>query len=702
MDEDQNTDAQNKPGLSKPWLDAINESQKAFQTYFDKCASIEKIYGKLESLADTAGDREFQIFWANLEVLRPSMYQRPPQPVVMPRHTDTGEIPRKAAELLERALEFDVEFDDVHNVMLQVRDDLALTSRGVPWVLDNGHVIHVDRLDFLHEPARKWSECGWVARRAYITRENGVQRFGDDFIDAKTEVMGEKRDDEYQSTQKKAQVWEIWSKTENKVVWVTDGVDTVLDESGPLFDVKGFFPCPQPAYATIERGTLLPIPDFVYYRDQVDEINELTERISALSESLRMKGFYAAGTSDVGEAIETAMAQTNSKAVLVPISNFAALGGTALKDSIVWLPVTEVATVIEQLVMLRRQLIEDVYEITGLSDIMRGVTDAQETLGAQNLKAQFGSIRVREKQNELIRIARDIIRMKGEIYAETMPVEELAQMAGMQLPTDEQIAQQVQQIMQRAEQAAMQAQQSGQQIPPEALQQAQQQIQAQVQKLKQTVTINQIGQLLANQRTRPFSLEIETDSTIAPNEELEKQNRIDLLTAMGGFMGQALPLIEAKPEAAELVGEMLRFGAGAFRSNREMGQVIDDFVEKMKGGTAQPDDGANKAEMAKVQAEQQRMQADMQIKQQELQLRAQEMQSKQAEAQEAAKVRQYDAQVNAAIKQHELALKAQDMGIKQDAQMLSRQQAEIQNLLDVEELKLERTQQRPVALGDTN
>jgi hypothetical protein len=696
MDEDQ-TDA---PTASKPWLDAINEAEKAFQSYQDRCDRIEKIYGNLETLAEASGDREFQIFWANMEVLKPSMYQRPPQPVVMPRHTDTGEVPRKAAEMLERALEFDVEYDDVHEVMLQVRDDFALTGRAVPWVLDNGHVIHVDRKDFVHEPARKWSEVGFVARRAYIDRDAGVERFGDDFREAKTEVMGKDRGDEYQSTQKKAQVWEVWSKAENKVVWVTDGVDAVLDESEPLIDVKGFYPCPRPAYGTIQPGTLLPVPDFVYYRDQADEINELTARISALSESLRMKGFYAAGTSDVGEAIESAMAQTDNKAILIPISNFAALGGTALKDSIIWLPVAEIAKVIEQLVALRRQLIEDVYEITGLSDIMRGVTDAQETLGAQNLKAQFGSIRVREKQNELIRVALDIIRIKGEIFAETMPAQEVAQMAGMQIPSDAQIQQQVAQITQQAQAMAQQVAQSGQQVPPEQIQQAQQQVQAQVQQLQQTVTIEQIDQLLKNQRLRPFTLEIETDSTITPNEELEKQNRVEMLTAMGGFMQQALPILEAKPEAAGFMGELMKFGAGAFRSNRDLAGAIEQFVEQMKGGTANPDDGANKAEMAKVQVEQQAAAADMQFRQQELQMRAQEIQAKQAEAQEAARVRQYDAQVNAAIKQHELSLKAQEMGIKQDDQMLKRQQAEIQNLLDVEELKLERTQQRPVALGD--
>lgn len=698
---EQDNRSSDAPRSSKPWLDALREAEKAFEPYQVRCSNIDKLYGDLKDLAKESRDRELKVFWANLEVLRPSIYQRPPQPVVMPRHSDTGEIPRRAAEMMERALEFDVEADDLHETLKQVRDDLALKARGVIWVLDNGSAIHVCRNDFRHEPGRKWQEVGWVARCAYIDKAEGRKRFGAAFKDAQAQEIGkdDATDHKYQSTDKKVPVWEIWSKTERKVIWVTEGVDVILDESEPLIDVKGFFPCPKPAFGTLQPDTLLPVPDVLYYRDQLDEINTLTRRISALSESIRMKGFYSAGTPEIGDAIETAMKRVDDKAIMVPISNFAALGGAALKDSIIWLPVSEIAQVIEQLVALRRQLIEDVYEITGLSDIMRGVTDAQETLGAQNLKAQFGSIRVREKQNELVRVAVEALRIKAEIFAETFPVEELAAMASMRLPTQQQIEEQIGQIQARAEQAA---QQMGQQVPPEQLQQAAQQIQAQIQKLQQQVTVEKIDQLLKDQRLRPFTLEVETDSTIAPNEDAEKQNRIDMLTAIGGFMGQALPLIDAKPQAAEMVGEMLRFGVGAFRSSREMGQVIDDFVDQLKQGGAQQGEQANPAEMAKVQIEQQKAQAEAQMKQAELQLRQQELQAKVQEAQANARTRQYDAQVTASIKQFELSLKAQELGIKQDDQKLKQQQAEIQALLDVEELKLEKEQKRAVALGDTN
>ena len=44
-------------------------------------------------------DREFQMFRANLEILKPSVYSRPPAPVVVPRFKDRKELPREASEL---------------------------------------------------------------------------------------------------------------------------------------------------------------------------------------------------------------------------------------------------------------------------------------------------------------------------------------------------------------------------------------------------------------------------------------------------------------------------------------------------------------------------------------------------------------------------------------------------------------------------
>lgn len=619
-------DERGEPQSSKPYLDMIEDAEKAFAVYQDKCDSIDKLYANLDQMSKAIGDREFQIFWANLEVLKPTIYTRPPQPVVQPRHTKGmhREVARAASELLERALEFEVEHDDLHETLIQARDDLAVSARGVVWVLDNAQCIHVDRADFVHEPARKWSEVGWVARRAYLTREQIENRFPNadrsklTFEEWKSDGDGFGND--YKSTGKKAQVWEIWHRGENAVFWVSPGYDEVLDMADPLVDVKGFFPCPRPAYGTLERRTLKPVPDFVYYRDQVDEINELTSRISSLQESLRLKGFYAAGESEIGEAIEAAMRQTDNKAILVPVSSFAALGGKGVSDAIMWLPIKEVADTIVACVELRRQYIEDVYEITGISDIMRGETMASETATAQNIKAQYGAVRVRGRQAEMARIARDVLRLKAEILAEGVPAQEIAMMADMKIPSAQEIQMQ-----------ALQAQQQGQQFDPSGV-----------------VTIEQIDALLKNQRLRPFILDVESDSTISPNEEAEKSSRIEFITAVGGFIQQAGAMVAQQPQTAPFAAEMLKFTANSFRGGRELQASIDQFAEQVAQMGQQRAQQAQEPspEAQKAQMEAQKMQADIQMQQQRMQMEAQKMQADisktRAEAETAAQQAQAD------------------------------------------------------------
>lgn len=630
---------------AKPWLEAIKDAEKCFSAYQDKCDKIDELYASLKRLGEGQAEREMQIFWANLEVLKPAIYSRPPVPVVTARFKDRKEVIRHASEILERALSTSFDQEDINATMLGLRDDLAIVGRGAAWLrLEDDEAggqrvcyDHIERKDFLHDPARKWKEVGWVAKRVYKTYEEMRERFeeasGDVFT--KATYQDRKAKDEDYSGEKKACVWEIWSKTKGVVVWVTEGVEDVLDIRDPFLDLHGFFPCPRPAYGTLERSTLKPVPDFVYYKDQVEEINELTARISALSESLRMKGFYAGGAEDVAGAVEAAIKSNDNNAILIPVSNFGALGGSSLKDSIIWLPVVEVAQVIQQLIQLRKQLIDDVYQITGISDIMRGSTDASETLGAQQLKSQYGSIRIRDRQAELIRIARDMTRMSAEIMAENFEPETIMAMSQYdEVPTQQAVAQQVQQINQQVMQAAQNPQmvQQAEQNPEQA-QKLLQQAQSEVKRLQAQVTLEQVLAFIRSEKTRPFALDIETDSTIQPDEDAQKQRTTEFLGALSTALAQLGPMVAAQPESAEFAAEVLKFAVAPFRAGRSLESAIEAFADQVKQVAGKPKEDPGKAE---AEAKAQQMQADMQMKQSEMQMRMQEteasMQASQAQA----------------------------------------------------------------------
>lgn len=607
---------------AKPWLEMVKDAQKPYETYQAKCDNIDKLYADLKQLSGANAERQMQIFWANLEVLKPSIYARPPVPVVTGRFKDRKPLVRHASEILERCLVTSFDMEDINQTMLLLRDDLAVNARGVAWVRleedaeGNKRIAydHIDRKDFSHDPARKWKEVGWGARKTYKTTEEMRLRFeehsGNAYLSAKYE---ERKDDDGYAGEKKACVWEMWNKTKGVVVWFAEGPDEVLDIRAPFLNLEGFFPFPRPVYGTLERNSLKPVPDFLYCKDQLEEINELTARISALAEALKLKGFYSAGGEDVATAIETAMAATDNNAVLIPVPNAAAFGGNGtMKDAIVWMPVKEVAEVVTALVALRRQMIEDVYQVTGLSDIMRGATDPNETLGAQQLKSQYGNIRIRDRQADLIRIARDMTRIAGEIMAEQFDPQTLMAMSQYdEVPTQAQVSQQVQAIKQKVMQAANDPQMVAQaQANPQVAEQFLSQTENEVRQLQGQVTFEQVVQFLKDERLRPFVLEIETDSTIQPDEDAAKQRTTEFLGALATALSQLAPMVQNQPQSAEFASEVLKFAVAPFRAGRQLEAAIDSFADKMKEVASQPkEDPEAKIREAEAMAAQQDAQA---------------------------------------------------------------------------------------------
>lgn len=640
------------PGSSRVWLSMLREAERVYSDYQRKADNIDDLYANLNKLSQNVRDREFQLFWANIQVMGPSIYSRPPQPVVVPRFKDRRPLYRQASELLERCVTVAFETADIDGLMLLLRDDLTISGRGVGRVRyvarQIGNTVderlefdHIDRKDYLHQPARKWAEVEWVAYGSWMSRDEMRARFGDISGDAYLDVELENRKqdgDEDRGVTSKGRVWEIWHKGMNLCVWVADGCEVTLDEAEPHLKLDGFFPSPRPVYATVQRRTLIPVPDVVYYRDQLDEVNELTGRIHALSESIQVRGFYPAGATEIGDAVESALKSVDQRQILVPISNWAAFGQGG--DPIVWLPIEQIAQTVSQLVELRKAVIDDVYQIMGLSDIMRGSTVASETLGAQELKSQYGSIRIRDKQAELVRMARDLVRISAEIMAENFQPDTLMAMSQIELQTDadvqkkaqgiqQQAAQQLQQQVQQAlsnpeaQQAAQQDPQAAQQMMAQAQAQMQEQVQGQIAELQKEPTVEKIVQFLRDQRIRPFVLDIETDSTIAPDENAAKQRATEYITAVGGFMGQALPLLQADPSAAGVVADTLRYVASQFRAGRQMEASIEEFADQMKARASQPQqpspeqqaaEAKAKQDAARAQAEDQRAQRDEQRK----------------------------------------------------------------------------------------
>lgn len=503
-DADAKADVTGPDATQIKWLSVIEQHDKAFRDWKKRAHKLWRIYSeeRRQNRADAGvTDRKMSLFWSNVSTLQPAVYANTPKPNVSRRFKDDDPVARQAAEMVERCLIACGDEGDIDRTLRMCRNDFLVVGRGTAWVRyeaeteamsdDEGNPLNergeplgeddapAERIagehlefdyvhwdDFGHSVARTWEEVTAVWRRVYMSRADGEKRFGkENFrtvqLDHRvSEADGEEMEDTKQSELNKATVYEIWDKISNKVYFIAKGARAPLEVVEPYLDLKDFFPCPRPLFGTVTTNSLIPTPEYVFYQDQCEEIDDLTQRIASLQDALKLVGFYPGGPD--GEAapqIEKA-AQAGFENQLIAVPNWSSFveGGKG-GAPIVWWPVEQVAKTITACIELRKQLIEDVYQITGISDIMRGEGEKGTTATEQNLKSQWGSIRIRDRQHAIAVFSRDIFRIAAEIIADKFQPDTIMAMSNTNLPTAAEIEQQVMAAqMQALQQRAMQAQ----------------------------------------------------------------------------------------------------------------------------------------------------------------------------------------------------------------------------------------------------
>lgn len=717
---------------AKRILDGLTKARDKDQPYQALCDEIDVVFSEA---FDTWSNRlvkdpEYDLFWSYTEVMKPAVYARSPVPVVAPMFNDRRPLYVTAAELLERAEISAFQRADIDEPMRCTRDDLIMYNRGVQWVVyvdDDGKKIcvdHLDRKDFRHGPARKWSEVPWVARGVWMYQHEWEDRFPDvDWQDmppaVDTDLQGFIDNHEGQ-----ARVWEVWHKADKKVYWVAEGYEDILEESDPHLDLKGFFPCPRPAYGTLRPNSLQPIPDYTRYVGHFRQVNSLTRRIYTLLDRVRMKGLIPAG-GDLGTAIEALLADDSNASFLIPVEGAALINNPG--NFVQWMPIAEIAEAIQGLMAARQEIFADFDRLSGISDIMRGETEAQETLGAQRLKSQYGSLRVRGKIDELVRVARDVTQIAAEIMAEEFDSETLMEMSQMEIPTAAEIKKNVAAIEKQAEEELREltAAVEGQQMDPAQAQQAQQEIIAryapQLKKAGEQVSIEDVMGLLKDHKARCFAFEIQTDSTILTDEAQAKASANEFYQAFTGGMQGLVAAASMGPEVMRAASEVFKMVLGPYRPPRSVMAAIDDMLDAAPqiaeaqaakegegdeiAGLAEAEKAKAEAQMAKVEADAAAKAADLQQRQLQMQV---DMQEKAAEMQlENAKLEQKNGELMMAAQEMQAKIdniradtmkKLAEAGVAVDAQALD----EFKSLADIELKAAAQQQQAQQSAVDTS
>jgi hypothetical protein len=560
-------------GMAQRWATEIEASKKELQKFHDDADKITRRYlDKRDEWAD--GESRVNLFWSSMKVLLSLLYARPPKAAVSRSFLDAeDDSARVAGTVLQRLLNrsFDDQVSSWDSAIRRGIEDWLVVGMGQVWlryevetevemlppqldpttgeelvpeqeferiVEEDAPCDYVYWKDFFYSPARTWDEVRWVARRVYMTRDQLVERFGEK-IGKIVPLQSPKREANDQAPKfdpwSRAEVYEIWCKEEKKVYWYAKGCEVILDYKDDPLDIDGFYPCPKPLAANITSSNFMPRADYIFAQDQFNELDELNTRITWLTRAAKVVGIYDKSADGIQRMFSQA-----AENQLIPVDNwamFAESGG--IKGKVEWVPIEAVVNAIERLRQYRQDKTMQIYEVLGISDVMRGSSKASETATAQEIKAQFGSTRVQLSQFYIAEWITHALRIKANIISQHFQPQTIAERSNILRTPDAQFAQPA-------------------------------------------------IELLKNEDLAEYRINIEADSMAAMDWAAERDAAVQFMQGLGAFVSQVAPVAQSTPGAAPYLLRLMQWAVSKFRVSNEIESVLDQAIGAMNQQLMQP------------------------------------------------------------------------------------------------------------------
>jgi hypothetical protein len=645
----------------------------------------------------------FNILWANTEIKRQSVINTTPIPDCRRRYSDDDPVGKEVSEILNRAVSYTLDCQDALNKLIAAANDFLLPGRGEIRVRYKGYMEpveteveieetadgpeaeeaveaqeqigyeecqleHVQWNEFIHGPAKEWDPVPWIGFIHDLTKDDAEDRFGEKAQNLSYSMTTANRKDGKKLASnndnsdvtifQRTTVYEIWDKSSKKILWIgKDYADDFLDEIDDPMELQNFFCVPRPMYAIEDPNSLIPIPEYSQYETLAKELEDITRRLLKLVKACKVRGVYDSRLSEIERVLD------EDENALIPAENSAAINEIGGLAKAFWfLPLEQIVGVIQTLNNQRISVKQQIDELNGMSDIVRGSTNPNETATAQRIKANFASARLDKQKQSFQRFARDLVRLIADVISK-FKRENLTAITGLSYLTNAEKMQRQQEIQALSNPQMVQA--SGMQ--PEQVQQRIQQLQQEAAK----PSWEDIEAILRSDILREYHIDIETDSTMAADQQSEQEVLASFMQAMAQFSTMA----SGAMQTGLMTGEAAKKIMIAFTRKFRLGKDVEEELEKpLPPKGPDPEMAKMQAEMQmaqqefamKQQVEQQKMQMDQQTKQAELEIERQkqmlELQAMQAEY--AHKQRMYELEFQS--KQQQLALQQQSMAMKNE------------------------------------
>ncbi|MBR4106194.1 MAG: hypothetical protein IKK52_02705 [Alphaproteobacteria bacterium] len=525
----------------KNWLAKIAKAEQHYHDYHETIKKIRQYYR-----GDIKNDKQ-NIFWSSIETLKPFLYFKQPKPYIARKEKSSDKSQNYACMILERALLWDLEQFDFDSVIKYARNDFLLAGSGMvieryrprfglvnnqsqePVEIKIDEQVRTEYLDPLNfiadsEKVGIWEDCTWFAIRQYMTFASAIAAFGENiakgyFADA-------------QSSSKTIEVYEVWDKSSKRVLFLSRHFPNhflKVVEGGLSLD--NFYPIPKPIFATTTNDSIVPVPDYIQIKPLLDELDGVTSRMEKTMKAIKVSGCYDNAFPELASIL-------NKEVTLVSVSDFDRLKSAGgIKNIVDFMPIEQYINALQALALRRQDLVNAIYEITGVSDIMRGSSNSNETATAVVKKTNFGTLRNQDRQNDMQRFIAEIFKIKAEIICEHFSKDKLLSF----LPIDERTT-------------------------SEAI--------AAVEMLKQD-------------RLRGMILGV--DSETAGSEEQTLQNNNMAINAIHTLISQAFDVVSKQPLLLDLYRQMISSLVAILPNARQYDSVLEHCFDKIAEEFNQPD-----------------------------------------------------------------------------------------------------------------
>ena len=569
----------NETEVSK-WLNKISNAEKIYDPYHNLLKSIRQYYRN-----ETVKDKQ-NIFWASVETLKPFLYFKPPRPYVERKEKTSNLIHNMACQIIEKALNWNLEQFDFDSVIKYARNDFLLGGMGIvverykPFfgMIDDGegkqlelkideqvNSEYVDPINFIADSEKVgiWEDCTWFAIKHYMTFAEATSLFGQDL---QTILF-----DYSKQYSKSIEIYEIWDKSNSQIMFLSKQCPHhFLKIISKDCDENSFFPMPKPLFATCTNDSIIPVPDYIQIKPMLDELDGITSRMEKTMKALKISGCYDSAFPELGNIL-------NKDVTLVSISDFDRLKSAGgIKNIVDFMPIEQYITALQTLALRRQDIINSIYEITGVSDIMRGTSTKGDTATAVTQKTNFGTLRNQDRQNDMQRFIAEIFKIKAEAICEYFDIDKLLSFLS---PTERTM--------------------------PEAI---------------TAVT------LLKTDKLRGMVLGVESDITFSDKDSIK--HNLDAINTIHNLIAQAFDVVSKQPALLNLYRQMISNITSSLSNARQYENIIANCFDKISAEFNTPDvQPANitNPQILALQLQSQRNEQDYQIKKEQNEIKKAEI-----------------------------------------------------------------------------